>query len=686
MKKFRFEILVVILAFLLPLLFIGTDLLSFTKIFGPGGDAYWYLWIFKAFKTSIDSGVFWPTHLTSIFYPIGFDFSAGYESVLIYYSSVVFQYFTNITQTYNLLIYTGFSLNILGGYMLIKRVTNDKFIALTFGVALAFAPQVIGRTNGHLPLIWIWPILFFLSFFIQYLRTPKISYSIPVGIFAALSVLVSWYFLTYIIIFSAILFAHTLIINRKNLKAHFLQLVLKLIPAALITCGLILLFAWPMFISRIVPSSFYGYPFDMGMGNLVLIKEYNLALLEPFSISGMSSLSQYSPLPHSRGETVSFIGIYAIFLVIILIVGLKIKKTKKNLIWLALCICFYLFALGIYLRIIPGGSVIGEAKIRLPLYWLLFKVPIFNTMHAPGRFWMPAQISLIIFLSLIPTYFKHKTKAIIVAICFILIAYENSTYTFDRTTLPLKPLESLDNTAGIFPLKVQDPESLKIAVYYSKNVLSGYQTHTTFSSDEDLVMWNSIFQPLVDPNANLWKVLPDLDEPLSPQESIFMAYHLFNLDGYYFRNEVGTVESDNLKNYFQSIATPIKKDAYDYFKVDINKIPVPQKLITVLESGFYTPEKDSYGKYRESRGEGKISIFNPSKTTVVKNNLMVSNGKDTKIYLNGKQISIEKNSSIELNPGMNQLIIKTTYCEPAGVIKCRGFRIDKYEAQKSIFF
>lgn len=686
MNKVRFEILVVILAFILPVLFISPDLLSSSKIFGPGGDAYWYLWIFKAFKSSIDSGVFWPRHLTNIFYPIGFDFSAGYESVLIYYSSVIFQFFTNITQTYNLLIYSGFVLNILGGYFLIKRVTNDKLIALTFGIALAFAPQVIGRTNGHLPLIWIWPILFYLNFLIRFLRSPKIVYSIPVGVFAALSVLVSWYFLTYIIIFSIILLTYTIINSRRKARSTFIQLVTKLIPAAIISIGLIIFFAWPMFISRIVPSNFYGYPFEMGLGNLVLIKEYNLALFEPFSISGMSSLSQYSPLPHSRGETVSFIGVYAIFLLIILAVGAKIKKTKKNLVWLALCVGFYLFALGIYLRFTPGGSIIGEAKIRLPLYWLLFKIPIFNTMHAPGRFWMPAQISLIVFLSLIPTYFQRKAKTAIIAICFILIAWESSSYTFDRTSLPTTPQTDLDDTAAIFPIRVQDPDSLHIAVYYSKNVLSGYQPHTTFSSDQDLVMWNSIFQPLVNPDANLWKVLPDLDEPLNPPEAVFMAYQLYKLNGYYFRQENVPDEVVKLKQYLQTTVTPIQQGGFEYYRINEENLARPKKLVTVLESGFYTPEKDGNGKYRESRGEGKISIYNPFKTTMVKNNLMVSNGKNTKIYLNGKQIPFEKNSALEIAPGLNQIIIKTDDCEPAGEIRCRGFRVEKYDSQKTIFY
>lgn len=686
MNNFRFTILIVISAIIFPLLFLGTDLISTNKIFGPGGDAYWYLWVFKTFKSSIDSGIFWPQHITSVFYPIGFDLSAGYESVLIYYCSVIFQQFTNITQTYNLLIYTGYVLNILGGYYLIKQVTKQQLIAFTFGLALAFAPQVIGRTNGHLPLIWIWPILFYLGFFIQFIKTPKISLAIPMGIFAGLSLLVSWYFLTYLIIFSVAIitykFAKNLKLELKNTK----KLIISLIPAIISTMVVVLTFSWPMFASRIIPSEFYGYPFEMGLGNLVLIKEYNLSVIEPLTISGMSSLSQYSFLPHSRGETVSFIGLYAIFLIAILLISKKIKNARQGIIWLGLCIIFYLFALGIYLRIVPGEPVVGEKTIRIPFYWLLFKIPIFNTMHAPGRFWMPAQISLIIFLSLIPTYFKHKTKAVIIAICFILIAYENSTYTFDRTILPSKPLESLDTTAGIFPLKVQDPESLKIAVYYSKNVLSGYQTHTTFSSDEDLVMWNSIFQPLVDPNANLWKVLPDLEEPLSPQETIFMAYHLFKLDGYYFRNEVGTIESDNLKTYFQSIASPIKKDAYDYFKVDINTIPVPQKLITVLENGFYTPEKDGNGKYRESRGVGKISVFNPGKPVKLKNNLKISNGKNTNTSLNGTNITTEKDSTIEIQSGFNEIIIQTNGCEPAGEIRCRGFRVEKFEENKTIFY
>ena len=686
MNNFRFTILIVISAIIFPLLFIGTDLLSSNKIFGHGGDAYWYLWVFKTFKSSIDSGIFWPQHITSVFYPIGFDLSAGYESVLIYYSSVIFQQFTNVTQTYNLLIYTGYILNILGGYYLIKQVTKQQLIALTFGLALAFAPQVIGRTNGHLPLIWIWPILFYLGFFIQFIKNPKITLAIPLGIFASLSLLVSWYFLTYLIIFSAIIFTHTLTKDRKTLKTRFFQLVLKLIPAALIASGLILLFAWPMFISRIVPNSFYGYPFDMGLGNLVLIKEYNLALLEPFSISGISNLSQYSLLPPSGGETMSFVGLYAIFLVIILVVGKKIKKTSKNLVWLALGIIFYLFALGIYLRIIPGGSIIEEAKIRLPLYWLLFKIPILNTMHAPGRFWMPAQISLIVFFSLIPAYFNKKSKMLILSICFLLIAYESSSYTFIYSELPTQPVEKLDNTAGIFPLKVQDPESLKIAVYYSENVLSGYQTHTTFSSDEDLVIWNSIFQPLVDPNANLWKVLPDLEQPLSPQETIFMAYNLYKLDGYYFRNEDTTENVTKLRQYLKTLSSTTQREGYEYYSIKKENLIQPKKLVTVLESGFYSPEKDGSGKYRESRGIGKISIFNPGNPKILKNNLKISNGNNTRTSLNDTNLTTNKDSIIEIKSGFNEIIIQTDGCEPAGEIKCRGFRVEKYDSQKTIFY
>lgn len=686
MKNLKFNILIIISALIFPLLFLGADLVSTEKIFGPGGDAYWYLWVFKTFRTSIENGIFWPQHITNVFYPIGFDMSAGYESVLIYYTSVIFQQFAGITQTYNLLIYFGYFLNIIGGYFLLNHITKQKLIAITFGVTLAFAPQVIGRTNGHLPLIWIWPILFYLGFLLKFLEKPILKYSIPLGIFAGLSLLVSWYFLAYLLIFTLGLSTHSLLQNSSG-KIHKIKtLLIRSIPALTISITVLLFFAWPMFASRIIPNNFYGYPFEMGLGNLVLIKEYNLSVIEPLTISGMSSLSQYSILPHSRGETVSFIGLYAIFLIAILLIGKKVKKTKSSLIWLILCIVFYLFALGIFLRIVPGQGVIGESFIRVPFYWLLFKIPILNTMHAPGRFWMPAHISLIVFLALIPTLFKTRAKVIIVSICFILIAYENSSYTFDRTSLPPHPIDNRDSTAGIFPLKVQDPESLKIAVYFADNVLSGYQTHTTFSSDEDLVMWNSIFQPLVDPNANLWKVLPDLDEPLSPEEVIYMSYHLFNLDGYYFRNETGTIESDKLKTYLQSTITSTKRNDYDYFRIDINKIPTPQKTIIALENGFYTPEEDGNGKYRESRGVGKISIFNPGKLMKLKNNLKISNGKNTQTSLNGTNITIDKNSILEIKSGFNELIISTDDCEPAGEIRCRGFRIEKFDVSNPIFY
>lgn len=686
MKKFRFGLLVIVLALILPILFLGTDLVSSVKIFGPGGDAYWYLWVFKTFKTSIDSGIFWPRHVTSVFYPIGFDLSAGYESVLIYYASVVFQYFANITQTYNLLIYFGYILNILGGYQLVKQVSKQRLIAATFGTALAFAPQVIGRTNGHLPLIWIWPLLFYLAFLLKFVKSPKLSLAVPVGIFAALAVLVSWYFLTYLLIFSLVILASELIKNKRIELKKLKTVAINLVPAGVISIAIILLFAWPMFISRVAPNGFYGYPFKMGLGNLVLIKEYNLAVTEPFSISGMSSLSQYSPLPHSRGETVSFIGLYAIFLLILVLISNKVKKTRRSFIWLGLCAIFYFFALGIYLRVVPGEQVVGENKIRLPFYWLLFKIPIFNTMHAPGRFWMPAQISLILFLSLIPTYFKKRSRAIVIAICFLLIFYENSSYTFDRTELPSKPMETLDNTSAIFPLSVQDPDSLKIAVYYSKNVLSGYQTHTTFSSDEDLVMWNSIFQPLVNPDANLWKVLPDLDEPLEPSDTAFLAYHRFQLDGYYFRNQNLTPQGQKLKEYLQTIITPEKRGELEYYKITEGNLVQPTKTIFALENGFYTPEKDEHGKYRESRGEGKIIIYNPNKQTTLKNNIKISNGKNTKYFLNNQSINLEMNSAIPINAGFNELTVKSEGCEPAGEIRCRGFRIEKFDQLKTIFY
>ena len=49
-----------------------------------------------------------------------------------------------------------------------------------------------------------------------------------------------------------------------------------------------------------------------------------------------------------------------------------------------------------------------------------------------------------------------------------------------------------------------------------------------------------------------------------------------------------------------------------------------------------------------------------------------------------KQFDLENNK--EIKSGFNELIISTDDCEPAGEIRCRGFRIEKFDVSNPIFY
>lgn len=120
------------------------------RIIGDGGDNYQFLSFQYLANKEFTQGQF-PFGWTNYWrYPVGFDFSSGYDSTfLLLVGLPLYQIFSDPVVVYNLSIVFILVFNCLLSYFLFRRITQNNSLGFIGGIIYGLSFYVLARAGGH---------------------------------------------------------------------------------------------------------------------------------------------------------------------------------------------------------------------------------------------------------------------------------------------------------------------------------------------------------------------------------------------------------------------------------------------------------------------------------------------------------------------------------------------------------
>lgn len=120
------------------------------KVIGDGGDNYQFLSFQYLATSQIQNGQF-PFGWTNYWrYPVGFDFSTGYDSTLLLLTGLfLYPVFIDPVLVYNLSVLIFFILNCFFSYLFFQKMTKNTLLGFIGGVIYGFSFYNLARGGGH---------------------------------------------------------------------------------------------------------------------------------------------------------------------------------------------------------------------------------------------------------------------------------------------------------------------------------------------------------------------------------------------------------------------------------------------------------------------------------------------------------------------------------------------------------
>lgn len=437
MGKFfkKYNLLFVLIFFLITTIIVTfPSILSLnSKLIGDGGDNY-HQFAFQYIAAQKISDFQFPfSHTNILRYPVGFDFGAGSESVLIILTGAFLSIFTNSIFAYNLTIFIFFTLNGFLSFILFRYISKNYILGLIGGLIYGYSSYVIARSAGH-------PNLFFVGGFpllIYSILKCKNDFTIKnfFYILVSLTIIYLGSYAYAILLFSTFLvFIPILLLFQKNeTYLFFLNVFKKISKIMLVSIPFLLvivIFGYSHF-----RAYFTGDYFKPDRSKVITLLEYSPSIKDyflPNTYLPLQIAEVFKNIANSLKsiEKVVFIGWLEIFIFILFMFFYKNKREK-----------FFIFLTSLAFFIITLGFISPEIKLYLP-YFYLHKIIPFSFVDEPARFfvifYLFITIGVIFFLKQISKNDKKTTLLLFVIITLIFLQklplnYRTSPFFKDRT-------------------------------------------------------------------------------------------------------------------------------------------------------------------------------------------------------------------------------------------------------------
>jgi hypothetical protein len=342
-----------------------------------------------------------PSFNATIFAPFGYDLRLSETMLANKVLIAPFLFWGNEVLAYNMLLLLSFVLTGYTTYLLVAYLTGNQYAAMIAGIIMAFSPfRFHAMAAGWLPLISTqWMPLTFL-FLERTIREGRTRYAWWAGLFTALTLLSSWY---YVYVFGSMLVVYLLVRLRPwRQTLHQRRLLLQLVFAGVVTLALIAPVALPVVTH---PTGQMGWPiaevekWSASVEDLVLPNIYH-------PVWGQEVLAKRALNLRYPWYAPGFIYVGLVALVLAMW-GIMCAGTKRGLVapfvWLA--VVSAVLALGVVLHY--AGQVVQVAvpdKVANPYVrvmstlmskWALNKGSLYEIAFSPGHVPIPLPALLV---------------------------------------------------------------------------------------------------------------------------------------------------------------------------------------------------------------------------------------------------------------------------------------------------
>lgn len=456
------------------------------RVIGDGVDGYQSLGFQFIANQNLSKGLF-PFQWTTLWrYPMGFDFSRGFDGILhAILGGFLLFVFRNPILVYNVTILTYLILNGILSFILFEYISNSLLLGLLGGTIYGLSFFPLARSVGHSNIMLVGVFPFFLFGMLKVIHSFSWKNICLFCVACFLVMISSLQFTVLAIIGTGILFlvvciCHTLF--AKHLLGLFFIHKKKGFLILIVTTILFFMLFNSQIFALINKSFIFAQPITYSPSILdyfIPVNSYAL-LLSHFVSNGVRQI-----------ERTVFLGYVEPFLFICFILMSHIKRRVKSII-----ILFFFITI-----IFSLGAISLDSKLILPYGLLIHTLP-FSAIPETGRyyvlFYLALTIGIVLFLKQYAENYKRfvwVTGAVFIFICIERLPYNfylsptlNESYT--KVVRGTSARAVLD-----IPLLNQAHDILPI--YYRKPIVSGYIHWSADTAESQVLLTDPAFQRFV---------------------------------------------------------------------------------------------------------------------------------------------------------------------------------------------
>jgi hypothetical protein len=359
-----------------------------TAIPGDGFDGwqnYWNLWWVKTAVLDLHQSPYFTTYL---YYPTGY--SLLFHTLNIFNSllSLPIQLCFGLTASYNFVVLFSFVLGGYGTYLLALygigggRRARDHLVAFLAGAVFTFSPFHFAHLLGHMQVISLEWLPFYVLTLVKSLSSERMRPASHVGlpvVFLVLTALCDWYFVLYLLIFTALYLGYRAWADRRP-RPLVLKTGLILGVGGIVLSPLSVTMVW----EALQDPNHLLSPFEA----TVRLSADLLAYFTPnefHPLWGEAAASLSEAFTSSTSERMVFAGYIPLALA-----GYALwTRRRVGAFWAISCLIFFVLSLGPYLHI--AGR---EVSLPLPYLALYRLLPFFRLARSVSRFDVMVMLSL----------------------------------------------------------------------------------------------------------------------------------------------------------------------------------------------------------------------------------------------------------------------------------------------------
>lgn len=356
------------------------------QIPGDGGDGYqflWDLWWVKYSTTELGTNPYFTNY---VFYPNGHSLFFHSLIPLAGIITILFQGSLGLFFSYNFIVILGYVLGGFGAYLLAKYFTKNIYASYLTGIIFTFSPYHLGHTLGHLNLISIGGIPFYILFLFKLRDTTNLRYAFVAALFLLVSTFLGSFYYTFILfVFTVLFILYDILLKRKvDFNRKFIY-GLALIPAIFVlVSGIVTI---PMFYESF--SGKHAYT-EMSLNRQIDNSADLINFLLPesdnyFFGKNIKSIEYHFNINLGGAENRVYVGYTVIGLLVFSFYKYR-NKMFKHVLWLLLTGTFIILSLGPMLKIM-GVTSFTQYDVGVPLPGFLIRyLPGGTIFQAPSRF------------------------------------------------------------------------------------------------------------------------------------------------------------------------------------------------------------------------------------------------------------------------------------------------------------